>query len=83
MMRDGKVVIPRMLRQRILERFHRGHQGVERCWRRARESVWWPTMRRDIEEFVERCNPCIKNRRVKHYPLQTTELQEGSWQTVG
>lgn len=82
-MRDEKIIIPTNLREEMIDRIHRGHQGVERCIRRAAGSMWWPGMRGDIERFVQGCNECIKNRKVRHYPLKTSELPTEPWHTIG
>ena len=82
-MREDKVVIPQGLVKDMLERIHRGHQGIEKCKRRAVTNMWWPNMRQDIEDYVNKCNVCIKERRRKHYPLQTSELPRKPWECVG
>ena len=38
--RDNKVVFLANLRQGMLERIHRGHQGTEKCIRRVRSNMW-------------------------------------------
>lgn len=83
LMRDDKIVIPQVIRRDFLERIHRGHQGVERCVKRARDSVWWPGMRKAIEDFVRDCNSCIKERGTEHYPMIPAELPGGPWAVVG
>lgn len=81
--RDDKVVIPQELREEMMERIHRGHQGIEKCIRRTTGSMWWPNMRKDIEDYVKNCNECIKTNRITHYPMKTSELPSGPWETVG
>ena len=48
-LRGERVVIPKSMRKGILEDLHTAHQGVESTLRRARESVYWPNMSRDIK----------------------------------
>ena len=71
-MNNEKVVIPVNLRQEMLERIHRGHQGIEKCIRRARNSMRWPDMGKDIEGYVNECEECIKARHTKYYPFDTS-----------
>ena len=59
--------IPANLRQEMLERIHRGHQEIEKCIRRARSSMWWPNMRKEIEGHVNECEECIKARHTRYY----------------
>ena len=40
------------LQAEILERLHLGHQGTTKCRQRAKDSVWWPNIRNDIDEKV-------------------------------
>ena len=82
-MRDDKVVIPINMKNDMTERIHRGHQGAEKCMRRASMSMWWPGMRKKLKEYVERCNQCIINRRMKYLPMETTELPRQPWDTLG
>ena len=42
--RGDRVVIPRSLRKEIIEDLHAAHQGTESTLRRARESVYWPSL---------------------------------------
>ena len=39
-----RVVIPSSLRKELLCRIHEGHLGIEKCKRRARETLYWPNM---------------------------------------
>ena len=47
-----------MLRQKTLEQIHKGHQGIEKCMLKARESVFWPGISDDIQDTVEKCGIC-------------------------
>ena len=42
---NARLYVPKGLMRRVLERLHTGHQGVVRTIRRARDSVWWPSVR--------------------------------------
>ena len=46
----SRMVIPSGMRVEILEKIHSGHQGMTKCQQRAKDSVWWPGMRKDIDE---------------------------------
>jgi hypothetical protein len=39
----------------MLSRIHNGHVGIQGCLRRAKESLYWPRMYRDIENVVRNC----------------------------
>ncbi|XP_034272454.2 uncharacterized protein K02A2.6-like [Pantherophis guttatus] len=44
------------------ETLHKGHPGIVRMKALARSYVWWPSMDRDIEQWVSRCDPCQEAR---------------------
>ena len=39
-----RLVIPKILRKKMMESLHVSHQGIEATLRRARESMYWPSM---------------------------------------
>ena len=53
-----RLVIPRSLRRETLRRLHDSHQGIERTLRRARQSVYWAGIDRDITATVQSCTAC-------------------------
>ena len=57
--REERAIIPTSLRSRILQLAHEGHPGIVRTKHRLRESVWWPNIDRDAEQFVRSCESCI------------------------
>ena len=74
LMCENRVVIPDNMKTKLLNRIHRGHQSAGKCKERARKSVWWPQINKDITEWIKNCNICIMNSRTKHYPLITSDL---------
>ncbi|KAI3374046.1 hypothetical protein L3Q82_022601 [Scortum barcoo] len=80
LVQKGRIVIPQALRQDILNRIHEGHLGIEKCKRRARESVYWPGLNKDIETLVSRCDTCQKQRsRQSKEPMVIMELPTSPW----
>ena len=55
-----RLVIPRSLQKGILEKLHTGHQGITKCRKRARQSVWWPGLSTQLHQLVEGCETCAK-----------------------
>ncbi|KAK2578340.1 hypothetical protein KPH14_012794 [Odynerus spinipes] len=57
-LREGRVVIPRPLRNKILKELHAEHFGIVKMKAMARQYVWWPGMDRDLENTVRDCANC-------------------------
>lgn len=56
-----RIVIPRSLRNKVLEKIHGSHFGVEKCKARAMQSVYWPSMLKAIESAVSACHICQRH----------------------
>ena len=80
---DSRLYIPECMRHKYLTLCHEGHQGTPKCQRRARQLFWWPNCSKDIEDFVSSCEPCIKQSKTKHQPMEETELPSGRWVELG
>ena len=59
LLRGTRIVIPSDLRVEMLERLHQGHQGIVRTRARARQSIWWPGLIRQIEDMIKSCTVCV------------------------
>lgn len=79
-----RLIIPKSLRKLVLEKIHYAHLGIEKCKIRARESVYWPQMNKQIEDVVSNCVACNKFRKIKNKePMILRDVPEGPWQTLG
>ena len=76
LMRGSRIVIPVALRPEMLDRVHTGHQGISKCRERARQSIWWPGLSRQLEERVKSCSICRKCTSQRSEPLIPTSLPE-------
>ena len=56
------IIIPASLRPTMKEIIHQGHNGITRCKSRARQSIYWPGMNSEIDDFVSRCPQCLTHR---------------------
>ena len=62
LMKDQRIIIPSSLRSDILDKIHAGHQEINgKCRERARESIWWPSLSKQIEDMVSTCPTCCKH----------------------
>ena len=60
------------MKLRVLDKIHGGHQGIVKCRERAKTSVWWPGLSRDVQDMVENCKVCAKHRQQRAEPLMPT-----------
>ncbi len=59
-LKGHKLVIPSKLRPQMLQIIHQGHMGTEKCLLRARDSLFWPGISRDIKEMTKNCPTCAQ-----------------------
>ena len=82
MMRGGRIIIPTSLRTEMLSKIHTGHQGITKCRKRARQSIWWPKMSTELEELIKNCMECCREQQQRQQPLIPFSLPELPWQKV-
>ena len=76
---DGKLVIPKALRQETLNNLHQYHPSGEVMWMEARERIWWPGIRNEILNQYIRFPVCTEVQRMRYEPppiLVNQELSE-------
>lgn len=71
-----KVTIPKKFQTTVLEEIHSSHMGIVRMKSLARSYVWWPSINKDIENFVANCNSCASYRQSP----EIAELKHGPWE---
>ena len=76
LLRGNRIVIPPPLRQNLLSHIHEGHHGITKCRERARNSIWWPGIPRDIEHLVSSCEISIKAQIQRAQPFIPSALPE-------
>ena len=82
LMYGQRMVIPKALQAETLSKLHEGHQGIVRCRLRAKISVWWPGLSKQLASFIERCPECARDTRPGREPLIPTPLPSYPWQKV-
>ena len=43
--------MPSAMKLQVLDKIHEGHQGIVKCRERAKTSVWWPGLSREVLIF--------------------------------
>ena len=77
-------IIPEKLRPYYLRQLHRDHASAESCKSRARETVFWPGMCKQLDELISGCGLCnsLKNHQQKE-PLILHKVPNRPWSIVG
>ena len=79
-----RIFIPRSMIPDILEQLHSAHQGGEKMKLRARSTVFWTGITKDIDNTVSRCTQCPESQpRQRREPMSPSEVQPRAWHTVG
>ena len=79
-LKGTRIIIPEACCEEVLIKLHEGHFGVERTKLRARDSVYWPLMYKDIESMVKACDKCQEfSRRNNRDPVLPRELPLVTW----
>ena len=71
-----RVVIPAVLKKKILKDFHTGHLGMSRMKALVRSYVYWPGMDKDIENMVKSCKSCSS-------VAKASPIKFNPWQEIG
>ena len=81
---ENRLVVPKDMRKRTLQKIHDGHQGIERCLLRAKTAVctWWPGLQKEVYNMVKQCQTCAKQNTQTCEPLLPTKLPAYPWQRV-
>ena len=62
-----------------------GHWGYFKTLKKITESVTWPTINRDVKEFMQQCEICQRHKHETIAPpdlLQSIPILEGDFQTL-
>ena len=85
--KNNKILVPKMLQKKYLDKIHKGHQGIQQSLQEAREYaflnnyiyVWY------IKETVEKCFICQENSTVLHTEKfkYVSTIPSHPWHTLG
>src|SRR5437867_3935993 len=82
--KGDRLFVPQSVRQRMTERAHDSHIGVNGCIRRAREAIFWPGMISEIISYVNKCSVCEKwQSDTQKQPLIPHPSPMRAWEKVG
>ena len=58
-LRGTRLIVPKSLREQVLNLAHEGHQGICKTKSRLRTKVWWPKMDNEAEKLCRKCRSCL------------------------
>jgi hypothetical protein len=57
-----RVIVPEHMRTEVLSNYHEpalyGHLSTDKTWGRVKSRFYWPSMRRETDEFCKSCEKC-------------------------
>ena len=58
LMDQTRIVVPKVMIQKLMEREHLSHQGQSKMDASIRAKYFWPGIESDVKKLVETCEPC-------------------------
>ncbi len=83
-LKGHRIIIPKTLRQQMLNIIHQGHLGTEKCLLKAKDSVFWPGISKDINDLTTNCDTCLQHSKQQaKEPLHPHNVPSYAWQKLG
>ena len=82
LLKGPRLIIPSSMRLEILDRIHDEHQGIVKCRRRPKDSVWWPGLGKQLEEMATKCCKCTEHRKPNSEPMIPSAVPARPWQVL-
>ena len=81
--KDNCLIVPLNLRKYILNLLHKSHQGIATTKQKARSIVFWPHINKEIEDFIQNCEPCLRFKpQNKQETLIFHEIPNNPWEKL-
>ena len=86
---QGLSYVPEIIRTELISRHHNNpladHFGIEKTRELIARKYYWPTLRRDVEDYVKGCDVCLASKTVRHKPygdLQSLPIPTHRWKDL-
>ncbi|XP_062855259.1 uncharacterized protein K02A2.6-like [Trichomycterus rosablanca] len=83
LLKGERIVIPASLQADVLNKLHEGHLGITKCRERAKQSVWWLGLSKELQQMIQNCDTCARERINLKEPMMPTLFPARPWSTVG
>lgn len=82
-MRHDQFVVPKSMRMQIVEAAHSGHPGKNTMVRTIARFLWWPELKKDVDNFVKCCISCTRMRRPENpEPITSSTMPSEPWMNI-
>ena len=86
---QGLSYVPEIIRMELISRHHdnplAGYFGIEKTRELLSRKYYWPTLRRDVDNYVRGCDVCLASKAVRHKPygdLQSLPVPTHCWKDL-
>lgn len=84
LLKGERVIIPTAMRREIKDRLHSAHLGHDSMIRRARQTVYWPGIDKELKQIADGCDACQRHKPLnRKEPLQQHDEGNAPWQKIG
>ena len=84
LLKDNRIIVPHSLRQDMKLLLHTGHLGIIKMKGRARDTLFWPGISKELEDIVRNCEPCQQfQNKLQSELILPHHIPEIPWTKVG
>ena len=84
LLKGSRIIVPYTLRSEIKSAIHMGHPGIQKSINRARSSVFWPNITKDITDYITNCSTCLNHRNtLQRETMIAHDIPDSPWIKVG
>ena len=85
----GFLYVPEIIQTELISRHHDNplisHFGIKKIHELIAQKYYWPTLRRDVEDYIRGYNVCLASKAVRHKPygdLQSLPIPTYRWKDL-
>ena len=86
---QGLPYVLEIIRSEVISRHHddllAGHFGIDKTRELVGRKYYWPSLRKDVEDYVRGCDICLASKAVRHKPygdLQSLPVPTHQWKDI-
>ena len=69
---QGLPYVPEIIRSEVISRHHddplAGHFGIDKTKELVSRKYYWPSLKKDVENYVRGCDLCLTSKAIRHKP---------------